>query len=51
MGDWTVAQSPIIQTTITVERLYRRENISFSEQFSKSQRYVPQGGNLNLILL
>ena len=42
MGGWAIAQSPIMRTTVTVDRLHRNGYISFSEQFSKSRRTVPQ---------
>ena len=38
MGGWAIAQSPIMRTTVTVERLQRKGYISFSEQFKKSYR-------------
>jgi len=37
-GGWTTALSPIMKTTITVERLTRRGYLSFSVQFQKSFR-------------
>ena len=33
MGSWAVAQSPILGTTITVDRLKRRGYIPFSEMY------------------
>jgi len=42
MGGWAIAQSPIMNTTITIERLQRKGYISFSDQFLKSRRTVPQ---------
>ena len=40
MGGWAIAQSPIMRTTVTIERLKRRGYFSFSEQFQKSRRAV-----------
>ena len=40
MGGWAIAQSPIMRTTVTIERLKRRGYFSFSEQFQKSRRNV-----------
>jgi hypothetical protein len=36
MGGWAIAQSPIMRTTVTIERLKRKEYLSFSQQFQKS---------------
>ena len=41
MGGWAIAQSPIMRTTVTLERLKRKGYFSFSEQFQKSRRTVP----------
>jgi len=38
MGGWAIALSPIMKTTITVERLQKRGYLSFSVQFQKSSR-------------
>ncbi|MCD4695427.1 MAG: hypothetical protein K8S16_04220 [Bacteroidales bacterium] len=38
MGGWAIAQSPMIITTVTIERLIRKGFRSFSEQFQKSCR-------------
>lgn len=38
MGGWAIAQSPMMRTTVTVERLRRKGYISFSQQFKKSHR-------------
>jgi len=40
MGGWAIAQSPMMRTTVTIERLKRRGYLSFSEQFQKSHRTV-----------
>jgi hypothetical protein len=40
MGGWAIAQSPMMRTTVTLERLKRRGYFSFSEQFQKSHRSV-----------
>ncbi len=34
MGGWAVAQSPILVTTITMERLKKRGNVSMSEIYA-----------------
>ena len=41
MGGWAIAQSPMMRTTVTLERLKRKGYFSFSEQFQKSRRTVP----------
>jgi hypothetical protein len=48
MGGWAVAQSPIMRTTITLDRLHRKGYISFSEQFAKSRRNVPNNVQFKL---
>ena len=40
MGGWAIAQSPMMRTTVTIERLKWRGYLSFSEQFQKSRRTV-----------
>ena len=40
MGGWAIAQSPMMRTTVTIERLKWRGYLSFSEQFQKSHRTV-----------
>lgn len=40
MGGWAIAQSPMMITTVTLERLRKRGYFSFSEQFQKSHRTV-----------
>jgi len=40
MGGWAIAQSPIMRTTVTIDKLKRRGYFSFSEQFLKSRRTV-----------
>jgi len=41
MGGWAIALSPIMKTTITVERLAKRGYLSFSVQFQRSSRTIP----------
>ena len=41
MGGWAIAQSPMMRTTVTLERLKKKGYFSFSEQFQKSRRTVP----------
>lgn len=48
MGGWAIALSPIMKTTITVERLQRRGYLSFSAQFQKSFRLPPNGTQTRL---
>jgi group II intron reverse transcriptase/maturase len=48
MGGWAIAQSPMMKTTVTLERLKRRGYISFSEQFQKSYRSVSSEIQLEL---
>ena len=48
MGGWAVAQSPIMRTTITVERLHIKGYIAFSQQFSKSRRALQINTQLKL---
>ena len=48
MGGWAIAQSPIMRTTVTIERLKRRGYHSFSEQFQKSYRTVPREVQLKI---
>lgn len=38
LGGWAIAQSPIMNTTVTVERLRCRGYVSFSDLFLKSHR-------------
>jgi group II intron reverse transcriptase/maturase len=42
MGGWAVAQSPIMKTTITIKRLEIKGYISFSTQFTKSRKSIPE---------
>ncbi len=37
-GGWAIAQSPIMNTTVTLKSLKRKDYLSFSEQFQKSHR-------------
>ena len=48
MGGWATALSPIMKTTITVERLQKRGYLSFSVQFQKSFRSIPKEIQLKL---
>jgi len=48
MGGWAIAQSPIMRTTVTLERLQRRGYFSFSEQFQKSYRTVSNETQLGI---
>ncbi len=45
-GGWAIAQSPIMGTTVTIDRLNKKGYLSFSEQFRKSRRTVPKGKQL-----
>jgi len=48
MGGWATAKSPIMKTTITVNRLQKRGYLSFSVQFQKSFRSIPNDLQLKL---
>ena len=48
LGGWRIAQSPIMNTTITVERLQRRGYLSFTVQYGKVIKTIPQGTQLKL---
>ncbi len=48
MGGWATALSPIMKTTITVERLLKRGYLSFSAQFQMSCRSIPKDIQLKL---
>ena len=48
MGGWAIAQSPMMRTTVTLDRLKRKGYLSFSEQFLKSRRSVPNETQLEL---
>jgi len=48
MGGWAIAQSPMMRTTVTLERLQRRGYFSFSEQFQKSYRTVSNETQLGI---
>lgn len=48
MGGWAIAQSPMMRTTVTLERLKRRGYFSFSDQFQKSYRSVPNETQLEI---
>ncbi len=42
MGGWAIAQSPMMKTTITINRLQQKGYISFTTQLSKSRRVMPE---------
>ena len=42
MGGWAIAQSPMMKTTVTIERLQIKGYVSFQEQLSKSRRVIPE---------
>jgi group II intron reverse transcriptase/maturase len=48
MGGWAIALSPIMGTTVTLEVLRMKGYLSFSEQFLKSRRSVPNATQLQL---
>ncbi len=48
MGGWATALSPIMKTTITVDRLLKRGYLSFSAQFQMSYRSIPKDIQLKL---
>jgi group II intron reverse transcriptase/maturase len=48
MGGWAIAQSPMMRTTVTLDRLYRRGYLSFSTQFQKSRRSVSNETQLEI---
>ncbi len=48
MGGWATALSPIMKTTITIERLLKRGYLSFSAQFQMSFRLIPKEIQLKL---
>ena len=48
MGGWAIAQSPIMRTTVTLNRLERKGYFSFTQQFQKSRRSVPNTAQLEL---
>jgi hypothetical protein len=39
MGGWAIAQSPILGTTITVERLKKRGYVPLLELYNQSKLY------------
>jgi len=51
MGGWATALSPIMKTTITVNRLINRGYLSFSVQFQKSFSSKPNGIQRKLTLV
>ena len=51
MGGWATALSPIMKTTITVERLLKHGYLSFSAQFQMSFRSIPKDIQLKLSLV
>ena len=48
MGGWAIAQSPMMGTTVTLDMLKRKSYISFSGQFLKSRRTVPNEIQLDI---
>ena len=48
MGGWAIAQSPIMRTTVTLERLKKKGYFSFTEQFQKSHRVVSNETQLEI---
>ena len=42
MGGWAVAQSPMMKTTITIKRLQMKGYVSFTQQFSKVRKIMPE---------
>ncbi len=48
MGGWATALSPIMKTTITVDRLLKRGYLSFSAQFQMSYKSIPKDIQLKL---
>jgi len=45
MGGWAIAQSPILGTTITVERLQKRGYISLASMYNEMTSYLPTETN------
>ena len=41
LGGWRIAQSPMMKTTVTLERLEKRGYLSFTKQFAKCRRSIP----------
>ncbi len=48
MGGWAIGQSPIMKTTVTIERLKRRGYLSFSQHFQKSYRTLSRETQLKI---
>lgn len=42
MGGWAIAQSPMMKTTVTINRLEQKGYVSFTRQLSKSRRVMPE---------
>lgn len=42
MGGWAIAQSPMMKTTITIERLQIKGYVSFLQQLSKVRKAMPE---------
>ena len=42
MGGWAIAQSPMMKTTVTINRLQIKGYVSFLQQLSKSRRVMPE---------
>ena len=50
IGGWAITQSPMMRTTVTLERLEMKGYLSFSEQLQKSRRSVSNETQLKLSL-
>jgi len=48
LGGWRIAQSPMMNTTITIKRLQLRGYLSFTVQYGKAIKTLPQGTQLKL---
>jgi len=48
LGGWRIAQSPMMNTTITIKRLQLRGYLSFLVQYGKAIKTLPQGTQLKL---
>jgi len=42
MGGWSIAQSPMMRTTVTIKRLQLKGYVSFLQQLSKVRRVMPE---------
>ncbi len=45
MGGWAIAQSPILGTTITVERLQKRGYIALSDMYNQLHSSLASNSN------